>query len=251
MKKNIGILLVTVILFLTQSSFGQLKSDIEKQNKKGNAVFLVVTDGGTDLASAKEIALKAKKSCSKSEVLTMDKADKANAELVKKYGLAGSQTPLILVIASNGVVSGGYLKSQATAENLVDAIPTKKQAEALLGFSENKPVMVVISKKTMTDKTIAIEECKKAAKELNGNAVVVDVSLDDKSEAAFIKLLNPDLTASKTNVMVFNNKGQFSSKFESPVKSMDLVSAAKKAPSGGCCPGGSSKGCAPTKGCGK
>lgn len=251
MKKNLGILLVAVMLFLSQSIFGQLSADIDKQNKKGNVVFLVVTDGGTDLAPTKEIALKAKKSYSKSEVLTMDKSDKANTELVKKYSLAGSQTPLILVVASNGVVTGGYSKDQATSENLVAAIPTKKQAEALLGFSQNKPVFVVVSKKSMKDKTTLIEECKKACTELNGNAVVVDVNLDDKTEASFIKLLNPDLAATKTNVLVFNSKGQFSSKFEAPVKSADLTASAKKVSGGGCCPGGSSKGCGKPKGCGK
>lgn len=253
MKKSMGILLVAVMLLITQSSFGQLASDIEKQNKKGNAVFLVVTDGGTDLASTKEIAMKAKKSYSKSEVLILDRSDKANAELVKKYSLAGSQTPLIIVVASNGVVTGGFIKSQATAESLVAAIPTKRQAEALLGFNQNKPVFVVLSKKSMKDKATAIEECKKACTELNGNAVIVDVNLEDKAEASFIKLLNPDLTATKTNVLVFNGKGQFSSKLEAPLQSSSLSVAAKKVPSSGCAPGacGSNKGCAKPKSCGK
>lgn len=251
MKKHMGFLVVAVMLLLAQSSFGQLASDIAKQNKKGNAVFLVVTDGGTDLASTKEIALKAKKSYSKSEVLTLDRSDKANAELVKKYSLTGSQVPLILVVASNGVATGGFIKSQATAEGLVAAIPTKRQAEALLSFDQNKPVFVVVSKKSMKDKATVMEECKKACTELNGNANIVDVNLEDKAEASFIKLLNPDLAATKTNVMVFNGKGQFSSKFEAPLTSADLATSAKKAPSGGCCPGGSSKGCGKAKACGK
>jgi hypothetical protein len=243
MKKNLSILLVAVMLFLTQTGFGQLKSDIEKQNKKGNAVFLVVTDGGTDLASTKEIALNAKKSYTKSEVLTMDRSDKANSDLVQKYSLAGSQTPLILVVASNGVVSGGYLKSDATAEKLIAAIPTKKQAEALLAFSQNKSALVLVSKKSMKDKAAAIEECKKACTTLKGNAVVVDVNLEDKSEASFIKLLNPDLTASKTNVLVFNGKGQFTSKFEAPLQSTDIATSATKVIKSSCCPGGNSGGC--------
>lgn len=241
--KYFGILLVALMLFLTQTGFGQLKSDIEKQNKKGNVVFLVVTDGENDLASTKEIALSAKKLYPKSAVFTMDKANKANAELVQNYRLNGSPTPLILVIASNGVVSGGFYKNQATPEKLVAAIPTKKQAEAILSFSQNKPVMIVLSRKTLSDKAKAIEECKKATTALNNNAVVVDVDLDDKAEVSFIKLLNADLMASKTNILVYNNKGQFSSKFEAPFQSDALVTAAKKAPSGGCCSGGSSKGC--------
>ena len=246
MKKSV-IIFFTAILFLTaQICIGQVAADIENQNKKGNAVFLIVTDGGTDLAATKEIAMKAKSLYPKSAVLTLDKSDKANTALVKKYGLLGAQTPMILVIASIGVVTDGYLKSEATPEKLVEGIPTKRQSEALLGFDRKKPVFVVMYKKTMTDKIAVIEECKKAAVTLNGRAVIVEVDLDDKSEAPFITLLNPNLPVTKTIVHVFNSKGQFSSKFAAPLQSSALVAAATKAP-GGCCPPGSGKSCAPKK----
>ena len=242
MKKSLSILLTAAFILITQSVVGQVSSEIENQNKKGNVVFLVVTYGGNDMASTKEIAMKAKLLYPKSAVLTLDKSDKANAELVKKYGLLGAQTPMILVIASIGVVTDGYLKSQATPEKLVEGIPTKRQSEALLGFDQKKPVFVVMYKKAMADKTAAKEECKKAAVALNGRAVIVEVDLDDKSEAPFITLLNPDLPVTKTIVHVFNSKGQFTSKFEAPLQSSALVTAAKKAPKE-CCPGGNSKDC--------
>lgn len=247
MENKTNIFIIATLLLITNSVFGQLSSEIDNQNKKGNAVFLVVTEGGNDLTSTKEIALKAKSIYSKSAVLTLDKSDKANAELVKKYGLSGSIAPMILVIASNGVVTDGYPKAQATPEKLVEGIPTKRQSEALLGFDQNKPVFVVMHKKSFTDRAATVEECKKASTALKGNAVVVVVDLDDKSEAPFITLLNPDLPVTKTIVHVFNNKGQFISKFTTPILSSALVTAAKKVPSGGCCPPGSGKSCEPKK----
>ena len=176
----------------------------------------------------------------KSAVITMDRSDKANAALVKKYGLSGSITPMILVIAANGVVTDGYPKGQATPTKLVESIPTKRQSEALLGFDQKKPVFVVMFKKSMTDKTAVVDECKKAVATLGGKAVVVEVDLDDKSESAFIALLNPKLPVTKTIVHVFNNKGQFISKLAMPLQSAALVTAARTTPKE-CCPGGNCK----------
>ncbi len=242
MNKIVIILFAVTLFLLPQISFGQVTAEIESQNSKGNVVFLVVTNGGIDLASTKEIAMKAKSMYPKSAVLTMDKSDKANAGLVKKYGLPGSPAPMILVIAANGVVTDGYPKSEATPQKLVESIPTKRQSEALLGFDQKKPVFVVMYKKSFADKTGVVDECKKAVAALNGNGVVVEADLDDKSEAAFIALLNPDLPVTKTIVHVFNNKGQFISKFKAPVKSAALAADARKAPKE-CCPGGNSKNC--------
>ena len=58
----------------------------------------------------------------------------------------------------------------------------------------------------------------------------------------FIALLNPDKT--KTTVLVFNGKGQFTGVLESTAKSEDIVKSVNKK-TGGCKPGscGSGKKC--------
>ncbi len=243
MKKSILFITVIALSLITFSNaYAQVQNKIDKATKSGNAVFLVVTEGNTELSEANNMALKAKEKVSMSEVIHLDKSDNSNQEIIKKYGLLGAQAPLILVIASNGVVCGGLLLNQASAEKLIDVIPTKRQGEALLAFNEGKAAFVVVSKKSMTDKNNTIEECKKACDELKGLAVVVDVDLDDESEASFIKLLNPNLESSKTNVLVFNSKGHFNGKMEAPVQSKTLIKTAKKVAKKECCPGGSKKG---------
>jgi hypothetical protein len=248
MKKYV-LLLVAIVtcLMFTSSGFSQTKAKIDNANEKGNVVFLVVTDGNTKLSEAKEMAAKAQKKFPKSEVIVLDKSDKANTALISKYGLAGTQTPLILVIASNGVVAGGSLLNQATPEDLIGSIPTKKQAIALLAFSEGKPAFIVLYKKTMKDKSLAVEECKKASAELGGKAVVVDVDLDDKNEAGFLSLLKPDMKATATNVLVFNGKGLFTGEFKAPVKSSALIASSRKVVKSGCAPGACGSG---NSGCG-
>ncbi len=231
------LIVTAVVLFaVVFTATCQVKAEIEKEQKKGNTIFLVVTDGNTGITEAKKIADEAHKKVSTSKVLTMDRTDKKNAALVKDYGIAGAPVPMIIVVASNGVVCGGFANEKATTDNLVQAIPTEKQAVALLAFQEKKPVFVVISKKTMKDTDAVIEECKKAITKLEGKAVYVNIDMDDNSEKSFIELLNPDMNATNTNILVFNSKGQFAQKFVAPVKAAKLAAAAKKVPTS-CCPG--------------
>lgn len=230
-------LLTSLLLLVVMIANAQVANDIAKQNKLGNAVFLVVTDGGVNEASLKDISLKAKTLYPHSAVLMMDKADRANAELVKRYGLSGAPMPMVLVVAQNGVVTEGFAPKEATPQKLIEGIPTPKQSEALLGFDQRKPVFVVMYKKSFTDKPAMIAECKKAADALKGKAVVVEVDLDDKNEAPFISLLNPAQPVKSAIVHVFNSKGDFSSKHVLPVQTATLVASAKKEIKE-CCPGG-------------
>jgi len=246
MKKNVKWIIAIAFVLLATTSFSQTKEKIDKANAKGNAVFLTVTDGSKMLSEVKDMAIKAQKKYPKSEVIALDRSDKANAALVTKYGLSGAPLPLILVMASNGVVGGGLQLKDATPEALAGLIPTKKQAQALLAFSEGKTAYIVLYKKSMKDKASAIAECNKAASGLSGKAVVVDVDLDDKSEAEFLSLLKPEMTATNTHVLVFNGKGQFTGEFTAPVQSSALVASAKKVVKSGCAPGACGSG---TSGC--
>ena len=246
--KNLQCLLAIIVsVILATSGYAQTKAQIDKAKAKGNVVFLAVTDGSKMLMEVKSMAAKAQKKFPKSEVIILDKTDKANAALVTKYGLTGVQLPQILVMASNGVIAGGYSLKQATPENLVELIPTKKQASALLAFSEGKAAYIVLFKKSMKDKANAVSECTKAVAGLGGKAVVIDVDLDDKSEAEFLSLLKPEMTATSTQILVFNGKGQFTDEFTAPVRSSVLVTASRKVVKSACTPGACGSG---TSGCG-
>jgi hypothetical protein len=242
MKRKIFCLLA--ILLFTTNTFTQTKEKLEAAVLNNNVAFLVATDGNSKFSEAKEIASQAQKKYPKSEVIALDRLDQTNAALISKYGLSGAPTPIILVLASNGVVTGGYVLDQASPDILVDAIPTKNQAEALLAFSEGKAAFIVLYKKSMIDKTTALEACKNAEAGLNAKAKVVEIDLEDKSEAKFLNLLKPEMEATITHVLVFNAKGQFTGEFQSPVASDDLIASSLKVLSSGCAPGAGS-GCCP------
>jgi hypothetical protein len=226
-KKSIFII---CLLFAVSNIFAQAVDEkIKKANESGKSIFLVVTDkvakGTDELVSIAEDAVKTAKN---TIILLLNRDDKANEGLISKYRLAGAPLPMIIVISSNGISCGGCLMNQATPEKLIKFVPTKKQEELLLAFSKGKAVFVVVSKKSMNDKSKAIDECNKACTELKNLAIVINLDLNDINETSFIKSLNLDNQLAKTNILVFSAKGQLNGKIEIPVQSKDLVLLANK-----------------------
>jgi hypothetical protein len=177
----------------------------------------------------------------------MNRSDAANTELVTKYRLAGAPLPLILVIASNGLVAGGYTLTQATPELLVKAVPSPKKSEVIKSLSDGKSVFIVVTGKSMAEKTTIMNTCQQACIEMENNAKMIEISLDDPKENQFLTELKVDMAAKEPTTYVINSKGQLTGTFTDDVNTNTLVASAKKVAASGCCPPGSGKSCGPTK----
>ena len=244
--KRLSVFIICTLFAMANIFAQSAKSDLEKAQKSGKSIYLVVTDKAAKGADALEkIANDANKKSKNTAVIKLDRDDKANADLVSKYRLAGAPLPLVLVVASNGVVSGSIDYANATTEKLISFLPSKTQADVLLGFENGKAALIVCGKKNAKDKEAIETECKNAMTSLGNKATQVFVDVDSKDEANFLALIKPDLT--KTTVLVFNGKGQYTGTLEATAKSKDLVASVNKKMGGGCCPGGKSS----SSGCGK
>lgn len=236
--------IIICIVFATTNIFAQgVKAELEKSQKAGKSTFLVVTDKmakGTE--AFVKLATNAQLKSKNTTVAKLDRDDKLSADLISKYRLSGAPLPLILVLASNGVVSGSLSNSDATVDKLISFLPTKTQADVLLGFENGKAAFVICGKKNAKDKIALETECKKALTSLGSKATIVFIDVDNKDEKNFLDLLKPD--AAKTTVLIFNGKGQYTGTLESTAKSEDLIKSVNKKV-GGCAPGscGSGKKC--------
>jgi hypothetical protein len=242
--KTRSFFLFLAFTLLMGHAFASVQSDLETAGKNGNSVFLVVTDPnitGTD--KALEMANQAKSDVLKSVVLQMNRSDAANSELVSKYRLAGAPLPLILVIASNGIVAGGFALNQASHEVLVKAVPSPKKADVMKSLSDGKSVFIVVTGKSMTEKNTIMNTCQQACVEMENNAKMIEISLDDTRENQFLTELKVNMTATEPMTYVINSKGQVTGTFNDDVNTTTLVASAKKVAASGCCPGGSKSGC--------
>lgn len=243
--KKFTITIVALFILGMNFTFASIDNDIEAANKSGKAVFLVVVDPGvTGIDEAIAIANQAHEIYPNSSVIQMNRSDAANAQFVKKNRLSTAQLPLILVIPSNGIISGGALLAQANADALVNFIPSPKKAEVLETLSKGKSVFIVVSSKSMSEKSEIVNTCQQACIEMERNAKIIEIDLDDPQEQSFLASLKIDPNITKPQTYVINSQGKVTGNFSGDVDSQNLVAKAKTVvKSGGCCPGGSSKGC--------
>lgn len=243
--KNVQNILVLFLLFTGLIRVNaQTAAEIEKANKSCKPVFLVAynTDGA-DAVKAISLANSAKKNLKGSSVVVkMNTSDAANSALVSKYRLTGAPMPLILILDKNGTTAGGLALKDATAEKLVDMIPTPKSSELIKALAEGKSVYIVVYKESMTSKKNIAENCAIACGKMDNTCVTVMVGLDDKKEAKLLQSLKCDVNAKEPVTYVINKAGQIVGTYNGLTDVNTLVSTAKKAPAGGCCPGGAKPG---------
>jgi cytochrome oxidase Cu insertion factor (SCO1/SenC/PrrC family) len=229
------------------ASIASVQTEISAANKAGKVVFLVVTEpGNSDNAAAVNLAKAAQKLHPKSAVIELNRADNTNSALVKKYGLSGAPLPVLLVIASNGVVAGGSSYKQTTAEKLVAAIPSPKKAEVLKAMTDGNSVFLVVSKKSMKTKDV-ISSCSLACNDMKNKAKTIEVDFDDAKEKKFLSELSIASIGDSPQTYVINAQGQLAGTFTGATDSKTLVATATKRASSGCCPAGSGKSCGPKK----
>jgi hypothetical protein len=213
--------------------------EITEATSQGRAVFLVVTQGdarGTDRAM--QIANEAHALAPATAVVQVDRAAPENRELIESLRAGSAPVPLILVMASNGIVAGGALLKDATPQNLVATIPTPKKAEMLLHLSNKMAVFVVVGNEHMVvERGQVYEACNQAMQTLERRAATITVDMADKAEKAWLTELNVTGQETSPVTIVFNAKGQKTQVFRQVMTAAQLVEAVNKKVA--CCPGGS------------
>lgn len=220
---------------------------LQTASKKGAPALLLVTDPGSqNVDQARTTVGEAAKQIKDCVTVEMDRTDKANSELVTKYGLAGAPVPLILVFAGNGAIAGGLPSVRARPMVLANMIPTPKKAEVLQALQAGNAVLVVASTKAMKEKAKVMESCALTCAQLKGKATTVQVDLNDAQEKRFLGELKIDTNAVAPVTLVINPQGQIAGTFSGAVDMATLALAATRK-AGGCCSGGSSASCATPK----
>ena len=226
----------------TSLSAKTVNEELDAAKKTRKTVFLVVTGNGVKADFSMKIAQQAAKQLKESIVLSLNRDDKSNSEIVTKMALASVPIPMIMVVGMNGLPAGGLQEKEATSDKLVKLAPSPKKAEALGYLNEKKPVFVIGYKKSFADRTKVIEKVKEAIILMKGNAAFVEVDMDDLSEKPMLYMIGANLKSQKTVTVVANAQGKITGNFNGIPDVDKLVTAAKTQPKS-CCPPGSGKTC--------
>jgi len=227
-----------------QTVSSKLQTELNKAKKTGKAVFVVVTGtGSTDTDKAMEVAKGANAIYKNAVIVQMDRDDATNTQLVSEWRLSGAPVPLILVISSKGFPTGGFILSQATAENLAALVPTPKMEDVYTAIGSGKAALVVFTKKALSDRKEVLKVCKEAVSIMKDNAVIVEVDMDDSQEGNFMNQLRIDKSSQVSLTLAINTKGQVSGTSKSVPDATKLATAATQEVKGGCGAGCGPAGC--------
>lgn len=249
MRKTLWYCLFCALILTGQTvSWASIQTDIETANKAGKTVFLVVAEPGINgEEKAQSIAQQAHESVPGSTVINMNRADTTNKALVAAYRLMGAPLPVILVIASNGMVTGGTILENASPEKLAAMVPSPKKIEILEALQAKKAVIVVSSRKSMPTLDKVVETSQTACALMQKSAAVVAVDLDDTKEGLLLAQLQVPLESAEPVTTVINSQGKVTGTFKGAMNVDDLFKAATMQVAGGCCPGGGNKSCGPAR----
>ena len=232
-------LAVALLIGMPSTTWASTETALAAATAGGHSVFLVVTEGNaSEVDLARQVASDAQRLAPGTSILEMNRADPANAPVVKRYRLQSVPVPLILVIASNGVAAGGARPQQVTAARLAAMIPSPAKASFLKALDEKKAAFLVFARESMPGRAATLQVAGDAVTALKGAASVVSVDLDSKQEAGFVAEMKQDPKSQAPVVAVYNAKGQPTSTLSGTPGIEVLVAAATREVKSSCGPGG-------------
>jgi hypothetical protein len=249
MKNTLKI--AALLLALTAATaLASTQSDLDAAVKAGKSAYILVYDqSAQQMDQARGLVDNAVTRVPRSAKLLCDRSDPANADFVKKIGLAATPVPLILVCSATGVVTGGLPAQQATIDQLVKMMPSPKKAEIVKALSEGKAVVVTVSRENMKSTQSVYSTCASACQQLGAKSEYVKIDMDDPAEAAFLAEMKVNSASTEPVTFVANAQGQIAGTYTGEVQLANLITAATKKV-GGCCPStvaNPAASCAPTK----
>jgi len=222
-----------------------VKTDLEKARKEGRLVFLIITDNlVTKAEKAVKIAHEASSKIEKSMVLSINRDEPDNKNLVAQYSIASVELPFILMISPKGIAVGGFPEKGVTVDMLLKGVPSPGQEELLTAINQKKPTFIVVSKSGTPDRETVTTLCKNTSAKMAPKASIIEVDFENPAETGFLKQLGVTAINDKSMIIVTNNSGKVTDKYTGLTDESKLMSSAyKQIKSGGCCPGGSKSGC--------
>ncbi len=235
MTKRLGILTLAVLL-LAGNIFASAQQKLEEAAKSGKVAFILVYDAtATTLEQARQLTAQAVGRVPGSISIELNRGDAAEADFVKRYGLATAPVPLVLVTSTNGIITGAAIAAQANVDQLVGLVPSPKKAEIIKALSAGNAVFITASRKGMATTAAVNTCCASASQQMGGKCVQVSVDMDDPAEADFLKSMKVNVQSTEPITLVANTQGQISGMYTGAMQVTDLVTAATKKV-GGCCP---------------
>lgn len=243
MLNKISITLTSSILLFISATFAvptNGKSAIEEAAKAGQFLFLTFfeTKDASYTVISSSIAAFKKASSKKVALFDAKVSDPANKEIVTKYGIQTQKLPLLLIIAPNGVVTGGY-PANVTQDQLKQSVSISDlMLKVLKPLQEQKVALVALQNSSTKSNAESWAGVTAFANDSNYKNLVEAIKADPSATGSqdFIKqcqLLSP---ITEATVVVLLPPGKIGKVLTGKLTKTDILKSLQSCTAGsGCC----------------
>lgn len=174
----------------------------------------------------------------KANSVEVDVTDSSEKAIIDRFGLDRAPMPLILAIAPNGAITGGF-PTEVKKEDLLDAFASPATEKCMKQLQDNKLVLLCVQNM----ETKSNEEALKGVQEFQADdrfaeaTEIVMLDPTDVAEAGFLKDLQIDPKTDTAVTVFLAPPGMPIAKYQGAISKDELVASLEKA-SSSCCPGG-------------
>lgn len=175
-------------------------------------------------------------------------AEASEKSIVEKFGLDRAPMPLVLAIAPNGAVMGGF-PNKFTEKELLDSFGSPCSERCMKALQEGKLVLLCVQNNATNNNDEALSGVRdfKADERYAKHTEVIMLDPSDAAEASFLADLKIDPKESEAVTAFLAPPGSVIAEFKGATDKDTLIAALQKASTscgpGGCGPGG----CGPKK----
>lgn len=223
-----------------------LATELANAAKTATNTIVVITDNKQkDLEEAITLANETAALCSNTMVALLNRDLEENKPLLQKYQLTRFPAPYVVILSPAGYIAGGVMPGKITADKLAKYVPSKCYNEVLKARTEKKAVYTLVY--SQKDETYSqwLNVLEETRSKLNPAPDILNMPADDESEKSFLNRIRYQ-PSEKPVVIVVNQAGQITGKFDTLPTGEELVKATTTKISRGCgssCP--SAKSCSP------
>lgn len=216
------------------------------ESKQYLFAFFYEKDDETTRAARKTFDTTIQKVAATSLTVAVDRSAPAEKDMVQKFGVDRAPMPLILAIAPNGAVTGGFKAADASEERLRDAVVSPGMQQCLKALQERRLVLLCLQNGTTTDNDAAMKGVNefKADARFAEATEIVKLDPSDTKESKLLAQVKADPKAKVASTAFLAPPGVVVAKIDGPTSKDSLVASLTKAMAS-CGPSG----CGPS-GCG-
>jgi hypothetical protein len=179
----------------------------------------------------------------RADAVTVNITDPAEQAIVDEYRLERAPMPLVLAIAPNGAITGGF-PAKFEEKELLDAFVTPRTQDCMKLLQDGKLVFLCIQNEKTGSNDAALQGVRDFRKDPKFSSATEIVMLDpsDKAEASFLTDLQVSPETKDAVTVFLAPPGAPLAMFQGATSKEQLVATLQKASSacgpGGCGPGG-------------